>query len=173
MKSLQIYPFAKNVMAVGFEFPSTGVSGGESACTPGSVRALARPGRPSISTGGYPTVLAVYPGGNGRAALSLSDLAPDGVYRAARVTPGAGALLPHRFTLTCALAGHRRSVLCGTFLRVAPTGCYPASCPSESGRSSDRSPRTGRHAAARPTHHRNQCRTSRFTRVLPGFTRPG
>ena len=33
----------------------------------------------------------------------------------------AGALLPHRFTLACAVAGHRRSVLCGTFLRVAPT----------------------------------------------------
>jgi len=37
-----------------------------------------------------------------RAALPLSDLAPDGVYRATRVTPGAGALLPHRFTLACA-----------------------------------------------------------------------
>src|SRR5215210_6098676 len=32
----------------------------------------------------------------------LLGLAPGGVYRAARVTPGAGALLPHRFTLTCA-----------------------------------------------------------------------
>src|SRR5438132_9740844 len=128
------------------------VSGGESACTPDSVRALARPGRPSLSAGGYPTALAAYPGDNGRAALSLSDLAPDGVYRAARVAPGAGALLPHRFTLACALTGHRRSALCGTFLRVTPTGCYPAPCPVESGRSSDRSPRTGRHAAARPTH---------------------
>src|SRR5690606_25146515 len=29
-------------------------------------------------------------------------LAPGGVCRAARVAPGAGALLPHRFTLTCA-----------------------------------------------------------------------
>jgi hypothetical protein len=36
---------------------------------------------------------------------------------------------------------HRRSVLCGTFLRVAPTGCYPAPCPVESGRSSAGSPR--------------------------------
>jgi hypothetical protein len=33
------------------------------------------------------------------------DLAPGGVYRADRVTPAAGALLPHRFTLTCALPG--------------------------------------------------------------------
>src|SRR6185503_17666323 len=38
----------------------------------------------------------------GRAALerSLSDLAPGGVCRAARVTPGAGGLLHRRFTLT-------------------------------------------------------------------------
>jgi len=45
------------------------------------------------------------PGGVcGRAGLPLSDLAPGGVCRAARVTPGAGALLPHRCTLTCAPA---------------------------------------------------------------------
>ena len=29
----------------------------------------------------------------------LFDLAPDGVYQANRVTPIAGALLPHRFSL--------------------------------------------------------------------------
>src|SRR4051812_35269341 len=63
------------------------------------------------------------PGGVcGRAVLPLRGLAPDGVCRAARVAPGAGALLPHRFTLTCAPKGHRRSVFCGTFLRVTPTG---------------------------------------------------
>ena len=56
----------------------------------------------------------------GRAALSLLDLAPSGVYRAAPVAWSAGALLPHRFTLTD--SDSRRSVLCGTFLRVAPTG---------------------------------------------------
>jgi hypothetical protein len=45
------------------------------------------------------------PGGVcGRAVLPLSGLAPGGVCRAARVAPGAGALLPHRFTLAC--AGH-------------------------------------------------------------------
>jgi len=38
----------------------------------------------------------------GRVALSLFGLAPDGVCRADRVAPAAGALLPHRFTLTCA-----------------------------------------------------------------------
>ena len=43
----------------------------------------------------------------GRAALerSLSDLAPGGVCRAARVTPGAGGLLHHRFTLTAVARG--------------------------------------------------------------------
>src|SRR5262249_57191467 len=56
---------------------------------------------------------AVYPqarAGNPRTpAQALADrrpldLAPGGVYRAARVTPGAGGLLHHRFTLTGAAA---------------------------------------------------------------------
>ena len=50
----------------------------------------------------------------GRTALSLFGLAPDGVCLATRVAPGAGALLPHRFTLTCAqrppLPGTRRAI---------------------------------------------------------------
>ena len=38
-----------------------------------------------------------------------------------------GALLPHRFTLTAAIRNApRRSVLCGTFPRLAPAGRYPA-----------------------------------------------
>jgi len=42
------------------------------------------------------------PEGSGAVDPSLRfDLAPSGVYLAARVTPDAGALLPHRFTLTC------------------------------------------------------------------------
>src|SRR5205085_7257461 len=45
------------------------------------------------------------PGFVGRAVLTLLGLAPGGACRAARVTPGAGALLPHRFTLTCAPGG--------------------------------------------------------------------
>ena len=49
--------------------------------------------------------------------------------------PAAGALLPHRFTLAALLAG-RRSTLCGTVLRVAPTGGWPAPCPVEAGLSS-------------------------------------
>jgi len=47
--------------------------------------------------------------------------------------PVAGELLPHHFTLTRL----RRAVcFCGTFRRVAPSGCYPASCPAEPGLSS-------------------------------------
>src|SRR5690606_31570324 len=56
-------------------------------------------------------------------ANATFDLAPGGVYRAAPVTRGAGALLPHRFTLTTQPAkGRGRSVLCGTVPRVTP-GC--------------------------------------------------
>src|SRR6516162_1952354 len=76
--------------------------------------------------GGWPSICAAYlgtarsPGRTGR-PCPLLGLAPGGVYRAAPVARGAGALLPHRFTLACAVAGHRRSVLCGTVLRVAST----------------------------------------------------
>ena len=52
----------------------------------------------------WPSVSAIY---LGSASLPrpaggppMFDLAPGGVYRAAPVTRGAGALLPHRFTLT-------------------------------------------------------------------------
>ncbi len=48
------------------------------------------------------------PGEPGRAGTHPTlGLAPGGVCRAVRVTPDAGALLPHRFTLTC--ASHRRA----------------------------------------------------------------
>src|ERR1700675_3011569 len=92
---------------------------------------VSRPVSGILSTGPLPGSgwMAIHlcglPGEIGRAAPPLLDLAPSGVCRAARVTPGAGALLPHRFTLTCDADPpdvHRRSVFCGTFLRVAPTG---------------------------------------------------
>ena len=52
--------------------------------------------------------------------------------------PGRGALLPHRFTLATRVLADavRRSVLCGTFLRVTPTGRWPARCPVVLGLSS-------------------------------------
>ena len=72
---------------------------------------------------------AVYLERNGRAALFLLDLAPDGVCRADAVARAAGGLLHHRFTLACAREGHRRSSLCCTVHRVTPPGCYPAPSP--------------------------------------------
>ncbi len=88
---------------------------GHPGCRRGSVhRLLSRAGSVVIPLCGLP-------GGVGRAVLPLLDLAPGGVCQAVSVTRDAGALLPHRFTLACAVAGHRRSVLCCTFLRVTPT----------------------------------------------------
>src|SRR4051812_11737557 len=104
------------------------------------------------------------PGVVGRAVLPLLGLAPGGACRATRVTPGAGALLPHRFTLTCAPVArrHRRSALCCAVLRVAPTGGYPAPCPVESGRSSNQSRWS---AATRPTRCNSQSKSSPLGRV--------
>ncbi len=77
--------------------------------------------------GGHPSERSTWgwpPRGESRAGSPCPrfDLAPGGVYRAGRVTPAAGALLPHRFNLACAPERHRRSAFCGTVLRVAPTG---------------------------------------------------
>src|SRR4029453_16321190 len=65
-----------------------------------------------------------------RAALSQLGLAPGGVCRAARVTPGAGALLPHRFTLTCA-GSHRPSAVCSLWHFPAghPDWALPSTLP--------------------------------------------
>jgi hypothetical protein len=53
--------------------------------------------------------------------------------------PAAGELLPHHFTLTRRSDGCRRQAVCfcGTFLQVALTGRYPASCSVEFGLSSN------------------------------------
>ncbi len=54
---------------------------------------------------GRSSIFAIYLGLPAEAGdeppIPLFDLAPHGVYQAGRVTPVAGALLPHRFTLTC------------------------------------------------------------------------
>jgi hypothetical protein len=75
---------------------SSADSDGEPACRRGSVR---------LRGGGVAIHLRGLPGDVGRATHPLCGLAPGGVCRAARVTPGAGALLPHRFTLACAPGG--------------------------------------------------------------------
>jgi hypothetical protein len=56
----------------------------------------------SVSGAGCAVIhLSGLPGDIGRAGRPTLDLAPGGVCLATEVTPGAGALLPHRFTLTC------------------------------------------------------------------------
>ena len=117
------------------------------ACKPGSVsRPLTGPGgRPSIYGCRCRHPPAIYPrtrAGRPRTCVrpmpegsGLLDLAPGGVCRAGPVARVAGGLLHHRFTLT-GLRRVRRSVLCGTFPRVTPGGCYPPPCPVEPGLSS-------------------------------------
>lgn len=63
-----------------------------------------------------------------------SCLAPGGVYRAAAVTCGAGALLPHLFTLTLQKAGRYLSV--ALVLRLPSAGVTRYPCPVEPGLSS-------------------------------------
>ena len=67
---------------------------GESLYKRGSVLADARGDHPSMR----PTRRLPF---SERAALLLLGLASTGVYQATRITSHAGALLPHRFTLTC------------------------------------------------------------------------
>jgi hypothetical protein len=91
--------------------PARGRAAGEPACRPGSVHqpklADGHPSRAAVAgslvrsthehRAGRPQTLAqtLRPKPHGP-----SDLAPGGVYLAARITPGAGGLLHHRFTLT-------------------------------------------------------------------------
>src|SRR6478735_8118945 len=123
-----------------------GACGGESVCTPDSVED-GHPSRPAVARrlqrstrelDGPPapclTLLQVgftEPSGSPRTLVRS--------YRTVAPLPVPGE------------PGHRRSVLCGTVLRVAPTGCYPAPCPVESGRSSDGS---SPYATIQPAHHR-------------------
>ena len=73
----------------------------------------------------------------------LFGLAPDGVYQATWVTPNAGELLPHLFTLTRQSEIVRRQfrrtgrfVFCCTFPDLATGRRYRPSCPVEPGLSS-------------------------------------
>jgi hypothetical protein len=68
--------------------------------------------------------------------LLLLGLAPSGVCRANRVASTAGALLPHRFTLTAPREAARRFAFCGTFPSLAAGRCYRPLCPVEPGLSS-------------------------------------
>ena len=109
----------------------------ESACKPGSVRLAAR--QSFLSARRRRLAPATYPGTT-RAALSFPYLVllRVGFTVPYGVGPVRGALLPHRFTLTCALAGHRRFAFCCTGRRLAPPRRYLALCPVEPGLSSTR-----------------------------------
>jgi hypothetical protein len=125
----------------------------------------------SPGTGCVVIHLCGLPGGIGRAARPLFDLAPGGVCRSAPVARGAGALLPHRFTLTCADRSlGRPSAVCSLlhFPADRPDWLSPAPCPVESRPSSTRSNRaaTTRPGAPSPRHRTcalsaGRCRLSR------------
>ncbi len=102
-------------------------------------------GRPSIWDAGCPAPRAARPGTRGEQPLhrrasvgaSLFGLAPDGVYLAGRSPGRRWALTPPFHRRPCPhQAGRRLCPFCGTLLRVAPTGCYPAPCSVEPGLSS-------------------------------------
>lgn len=122
------------------------------------------------------------PGDIGRTDRPLLDLAPGGVYRAARVTPDAGALLPHRCTLTCDDQG-RPSAVC--FLWHFPAGrpdwllASTVSCgvptfldrvilPGRDHPTDSPSPRTlARHRQLLPARGEGRTRTARPAGVIP------
>jgi hypothetical protein len=109
----------------------------ESACKPGSVRLAAR--QSFFSARRHRLAPATNPGTT-RAALSFpySVLLRVGFTVPRGVVPARGALLPHRFTLTCALAGHRRFAFCCTGRQLTLPRRYLAPCPVEPGLSSMR-----------------------------------
>ncbi len=126
---------------------------GEVACKRDSVGRCRSGGPVAIHLCGLPEGCP-RPVGHGRTGRSfpLLGLAPDGVYRADAVTDIAGALLPHRFTLTCDRSPRGTRSIGGLSLlhvrQVAPTWLSPASCPVESRLSS-----TSQHATPRPPGH--------------------
>ena len=111
-------------------------------------------------------------------SVPLFDLAPGGVYRADRVTPIAGALLPHRFTLTCAVPG---GTAIGGLFSVALSCRSPRLAVSQ--HPALRSPDlpqpfltggclpSGRAAATRPTHRPHHRPTRQWSPPPSGTTR--
>ena len=143
---------------------------GESACKRDSVGAGLTARRPvAIHLCGLPEgcPATCVVGRTGR-PCPLLGLAPGGVYRAARVAPNAGALLPHRFTLTCDRSPGPSAVC--SLLHLSVRSPRPGSRQHPARWSPD-FPRHGRRrrrraAATRPTHHR------RGSVRLDALTRP-
>lgn len=98
--------------------------GGELADTPGSVGAAPKHNAGDHSSRAYVAVSLKRSTRRWGASSSslLLDLAPGGVYLASQVTLAAGALLPHRFTLTASSPRDEGVAVC--FLWHFPAG-YP------------------------------------------------
>src|SRR5215510_7567793 len=123
--------------------PPCSQGGPRTARKPGSVPPVARGRWPSIWDAGLPAPLATATRGLGEQPFAAGPLSGGGspsylvLLRAGFTWPAghptAGGLLPHHFTLAGLC---RRCHFCGTFLRVTPTGYYPALCSAEPGLSS-------------------------------------
>jgi len=96
---------------------------------PGIADGLERPTRRPRTGRPFPARAAFA----GAGSTSLFGLAPCGVLPAICLT--ADAVRSYR-TFSPLPAVGRRYVFCATFLRIAPTGSYPAHCPAEFGLSS-------------------------------------
>jgi hypothetical protein len=121
---------------------------GESACRRGSVhRSLA-----GIRMGGHPSVRPTWghrPGRPSHAWPCSGWGLPSRPGHPGRWCALTAPFHPH--LIRAWWPGHRRSVLCGTVLRVAPTGCWPAPCPVEPRPSSTRSRPDRDHPADSPS----------------------
>ena len=97
------------------------------ACKPGSVY-LIRDGWPFIWDVCYQTPRATYPSDSAKTRYNATPIRSCSRWGlpCQNCCQFRGALLPHPFTLTWRKA--RRFTFCGTFPRVSPAGCYPASC---------------------------------------------
>ena len=131
-----------------------GGGNGEVACKRDSVSDRL-PGRPvTIHLCGLPEGVQL-PGRTGRSS-PLLGLAPGGVYRADDVTVVAGALLPHRFTLTCDQLAVKRTdpsavSLCCTCPSGRPNLALASTLPCGVPTFLDDAARTA--AITRPPHH--------------------
>ena len=156
----------KQLYPVGTEFKHNqrekflgGVNDGEVTCKRDSV-GRCRSGDPmAIHLCGLPEGCP-WPDGHGRTgrSLPLLGLAPDGVYRADAVTDIAGALLPHRFTLTCDRSTFRHPVHRRSLSVARPSGrpdlALASTLPCGVPTFLDTVTSPSRAAATRPTHHR-------------------
>ena len=142
-------------------------SGGESACTPDSVPALAEPRwRPSLSAGGCPPAPAAYPGVSAGgppspclALLPVGFAEPPGSPRALVRSYRTVSPLPVR----AGLRSVPPSAVCSLwhFPAGRPDWVLPSTVPCGVRTFLGPVVRSARHAAARPTRHHHHCRTRR------------